>query len=177
MDTQAESGSVSTVRQVVIRPVRSEDAEAVHEIRRQPSVVEFTLAVPSERIADNRRFLDALGPDDHMLVAELGGRVVGIAGLHVKRGRERHCGWLGMSIHDQFQGRGLGRRLLEALLDVADNHLGLTRVELEVLADNTRAIHLYERCGFEHEGRRRQAIRRHGACVDALVMGRLRSGA
>ena len=174
MSRQGDGGAVSTVRQALIRPVRAEDAEAVHEIRRQPSVVEFTLAVPSERVADNRRFLEALGPDDHVLVAEVGGRVVGIAGLHVKRGRERHCAWLGMSVHDQFQGRGLGRRLVEALLDVADNHLGLSRVELEVMADNARAIQLYERCGFEHEGRKRQAIRRHGAYVDALLMGRLR---
>jgi len=79
-----------------------------------------------------------------------------------------------MGVHDQFQGRGIGRKLLEALLDVADNYLGLVRVELEVMPDNERAIHLYESVGFEHEGRKRKAIFRGGQHIDGLMMARLR---
>ena len=161
----------------VIRPVRAEDVEAINEIRRQPGVVAFTLAMPSERIVDNQRFVDGLGPDDHLLVAELKGRARGMAGLHVKRGKLRHSAELGMGVHDEFQGRGLGRLLLAALLDLADNHLGLVRVELEVLADNARAVALYERSGFEHEGRKRKAVYRRGQYDDLLVMSRLRSAA
>ena len=79
-----------------------------------------------------------------------------------------------MMVHDEFQGRGVGRRLLEALLDVADNYLGLIRVELEVMVDNERAIRLYEHCGFIQEGRKRQAIRRGDGYVDTLLMARVR---
>ena len=172
---EAERRSVDTSPDVVSRPVRAEDGEAIHQIRRQPSVIDRTLALPSERIQDNLRFLESFGPDDHALVAEVDGRAVGMAGLHVKRGKLRHGGEIGMMIHDQFQGRGLGRRLLEALLDIADNHLGLIRVELEVLADNVRAIKLYESFGFEHEGRKRKAVFRHGRHADLLMMGRVRS--
>ena len=174
MTANAEAGPGDTPSEIVVRPVRAEDVEAAHEIRRQPSVIEFTLAIPSERIEDSRHFLEGLGPDDHLLVAEVDGRVVGIAGLHVKRGKLRHSGGVGIAVHDQFQGRGLGRKLLEALVDLADNHLGLTRVELEVRADNARAIKLYETLGFEHEGRKRQAIVRPGGYGDLLVMARLR---
>jgi putative acetyltransferase len=158
----------------LIRPVRAEDVEAVHELRRQPTVVEYTLALPSERIEDNRRYLEGLGPDDHVLVAEVDGRVVGMAGLHVKRGKLRHSGEIGMMVHDAYQGRGIGRRLLQALLDLADIHLGLVRVELEVFSDNPRAVKLYESLGFEHEGCKRKAARRAATYVDILVMGRVR---
>ena len=174
MRGEAESRSTDTSLGGLIRPVRSEDVGALHEIRRQPGVIDFTLALPSERIEDSRRFLERLGPDDHVLVAEVDGRVVGVAGLHGKRGKLRHSAELGIGIHDQFQGRGLGRRLLEALLDIADNHIGLVRVELEVLPDNLRAIQLYESLGFEHEGRNRKTIFRHGTYSDLLVMGRIR---
>jgi putative acetyltransferase len=160
--------------EVVIRPVRAEDAEAVHEIRRQPSVLEFTTALPSERLADGRRFLEGFGPDDHVLVAEIEHRVVGLAGLHVRGGKLRHGGSVGVMVHDAFQGPGVGRALLEALLAIADDHLGLVRVELDVVADNERAIALYERLGFAHEGRKRQAVYRRGGYVDVLIMGRLR---
>jgi putative acetyltransferase len=60
------------------------------------------------------------------------------------------------------------------LLHVADNFLGLIRVELEVYPDNVRAIRLYESCGFEHEGRKKKALWRHGEHQDILMMARLR---
>jgi len=158
----------------VIRPIRAEDAEGAYQLRLQPGALEFTLAFPSQRPDETNRFLERLGPDDHTFVAVLDGQVVGIAGLHVGQGRRRHSASLGMSVHDQFQGRGIGRKLLAALLDVADNYLGLARVELEVLPDNTRAIRLYESMGFEHEGCKRRAVFRGGKHWDGLIMGRLR---
>ncbi len=160
--------------EIVIRPVRAEDAEAVNEIRRQPGVMRFILSMPSERVATNRGFLEGLGPDEHVFVAEVEGRVVGMAGLHVAAGRRRHAGGIGIAVHDDFHGRGIGRALMEALLDVADNYLGLVRVELEVMADNDRAIKLYESLGFQTEGRKRKDIFRHGDYVDALIMARVR---
>ena len=160
--------------EVEIRPVRPEDAEACYALRLLPSVIDGTLSIPSTRIEETYQRLGSLGPDDHTFVAVVDGVVVGMAGLHVGTGKRRHTGSLGMMVHDQFQGRGIGRELLETLLHVADNFVGLTRVELEVFPDNERAIRLYESCGFEHEGRKRKAVWRHGEHQDILVMGRVR---
>ena len=160
--------------EVEIRPVRSEDAEAIHALRLLPSVIDGTMAIPSARLEETQRRLASLGPDDHTFVAVVDGQVVGMAGLHVDGGKRRHTGSIGMMVHDQFQGRGIGRELLEALLHVADNFLGLVRVELEVYVDNERAIRLYESCGFEHEGRKKKAVWRHGEHQDVLEMGRIR---
>ena len=60
-------------------------------------------------------------------------------------------------------------------MDLADNWLMLRRVELEVYADNGDAIRLYQRFGFETEGRKREAAVKAGAYVDTLVMARLRN--
>jgi putative acetyltransferase len=159
---------------VEIRPIRPDDAEAVHRLRLLPSSIDNTMAIPSERITRAQSRIDGSGPDDHVFVAVLDGQVVGMAGLHVGTGKGRHCANLGIMVHDQFQGRGIGRELMDMLLHMADNFLGLTRVELEVYPDNLRAITLYESCGFEHEGRRRKAVWRHGEHQDTLMMGRLR---
>lgn len=157
-----------------LRPVRTEDAEALNELRRSPRVMEFTLSLPSERISFNRQFLERLGVNDHILVADVEGYVVGMAGLQVQAGKRRHVGTVVMAVRDDLQGRGIGRALMVALLDIADNYLGLLRVELEVLAANAPAIHLYETLGFEHEGRKRKDIIRRGQYEDVLVMGRIR---
>jgi putative acetyltransferase len=156
---------------VTVRPVCADDAAAVYDIRRQPEVQRFTFAMPSERRKD---WISALGSNDHVFVAEVDGRVVGIAGLHLKDGKHRHSGWVGLAVHDAFARRGIGRALTAMVLDVADNALGLVRVELEVFADNERAIKLYRDSGFVEEGRKRKAYFRGGEFIDALMMARVR---
>jgi putative acetyltransferase len=160
--------------EVEIRPIRPDDAEAVHQLRLLPSSIDNTMAIPSERVTRARSRIDTSGPDDHVFVAVLDGQVVGMAGLHVGTGKGRQTADLGIMVHDQFQGRGIGRELMDMLLHMADNFLGLARVELQVYPDNVRAIKLYESCGFEHEGRRRRAVWRHGEHQDVLMMGRIR---
>lgn len=66
--------------------------------------------------------------------------------------------------------------MLQAALDLADNWLGLRRIELHVHADNERAIALYRKFGFEAEGTHRAYAIRNGVYVDSLSMARLIEG-
>ena len=110
----------------------------------------------------------------HHLVAEIDGRVVGSLGLHTSSSpRQHHLGSIGMMVHDDFQGRGVGTALMAAMVDLADNWLGLRRLELHVYVDNAPAVHLYEKFGFVIEGTARQFAFRGGQYVDAYVMARL----
>jgi putative acetyltransferase len=81
---------------------------------------------------------------------------------------------MGMSVHDEWQGKGIGTALMLAAVDLSDNWLNLRRLELEVYTDNESAIRLYERFGFEREGTLRQHAFRNGRYVDAYLMARLR---
>ncbi len=158
----------------LIRPVRPEDAEALWRIARQEGVIETTMGLPSDRLSQRAELLARLGPDDHWFVAEVGGEVVGLSGLSVGRGRLRHSGYVFLFVAREYQRQGLGRRLLEALLDVADNWLLLRRVELTVLVGNDHAKRLYERLGFEVEGRRKMSIISQGELKDEWLMARYR---
>ena len=70
--------------------------------------------------------------------------------------------------------KGVGSALLNALIELADQWLSLRRLQLDVLVDNQAAIALYEKCGFNKEGIRRDYAFREGRFVDALAMARLR---
>lgn len=83
-----------------------------------------------------------------------------------------HCGRLGMGLLRAYRGQGIGRRLLEACLAKAWRN-GITRVELEVRADNLPAIRLYEQFGFTVEAVKRRAMRFDGAYYDAIQMSLL----
>ena len=157
---------------VVIRPVSIDDWQAVGEIRHQPRVMEFTTAIPSER--PGRAFIEALTPNDHVMVAQLDGRVIGLAGLHLGLGKRRHTARLGIAVHDAFAGRGVGRALMRSLLDLADQWLGLVRVELDVDSTNERAVKLYESLGFVVEGRQAKSYFTAGRYADAILMARVR---
>ena len=71
-------------------------------------------------------------------------------------------------------GRGLGTEATRLMLDHAFDTLELNRVGLSVFSFNTRAIRAYEKVGFRHEGRLREAIRRDGSFWDEIQMGILR---
>jgi putative acetyltransferase len=110
------------------------------------------------------------------IVAVLEGRIVGSAEVFQHKGRRRHVGELGMSVHDDFHRCGIGSAMTAALVDVADNWLDLKRLELTVYVDNEPAIRLYKKFGFEVEGTLRGYAFRDGQYVDSLFMARLRPG-
>lgn len=115
-----------------------------------------------------------VSPSELFLVAEHEGRLVALAGLTgSKLRRFSHGAELALAVMKDYWGLGIGRHLVQALVDWADAS-GLVRIYLEVVDTNTRAIRLYERFGFEVEGRLR-ARRKHGEVfADNLTMARLR---
>lgn len=83
--------------------------------------------------------------------------------------------FLGIGLGErQYWGQGYGSDALEILLRYAFRELGLRRVSLTVFEYNPRAIHTYEKAGFQNEGRLRQWLNRDGRRWDLLVMGILR---
>lgn len=72
------------------------------------------------------------------------------------------------------QGKGMGSFAVAEMLNHAFYNMNLHRVELGVLADNSRAIHLYEKCGFVKEGCKRSAIFKNGGYTDLLLYAILR---
>ena len=100
-------------------------------------------------------------------------RVVGWCDiLPDKREGQTHCGRLGMGLLPEYRGRGIGARLISATLADALGK-GLTRIELEVFASNTRARKLYRKAGFAEEGRKRRARILDGVADDIVIMALL----
>jgi RimJ/RimL family protein N-acetyltransferase len=102
------------------------------------------------------------------VVAVAGGQIIGI--LHVEASRHGF-GELGMLVHRDWRGHGVGSALVQAAIDWARGH-GLHKLCLEVFAQNAAAIALYRKYGFAEEGRRaRQYRRASGELWDTIIMG------
>jgi RimJ/RimL family protein N-acetyltransferase len=73
--------------------------------------------------------------------------------------------------NDKHRGKGYGQAAVCQLLQLAFLDLNLNRIFLQVLAGNVAAVKLYEKCGFELEGRLKMHAFKHGQYQDILVMG------
>jgi L-phenylalanine/L-methionine N-acetyltransferase len=140
-----------------------------------PMVRWGTLRLPFASKEQYRKWLES--PPEGMtgIVAVLDGRIVGCADVTQYQGRRRHAGGIGLCVHDNFHGRGIGSAMMAALVELADDWLDLKRLELTVQVDNESAIQLYRKFGFEVEGTLRANSFRGGVYVDAHVMARLKA--
>ena len=163
------------VEGVTIRHAEVDDAEAIHRILSGPRAIEGTLQVPLQSLEKRREWLSGMPEGFHHLVACVDGEVVGSLGLRAfpTLWRRRHVAEIGMAVHDDWQGKGIGTALMEAALNLADNWLNLNRIELTVYADNAAGVALYEKFGFEIEGTHRRFAFRNGEYVDAYSMARI----
>ncbi len=164
---------------ITLRRATVADAEGFAAMLSNPEVFPWLLQMPfgsaehwRARLTENA----VPGKPDVLLVAVADdGAVVGGAGLHPVGAspRRRHAMMLGMQVQPAWQRQGVGSRLMEALVDYADNWLALLRLELEVYTDNHKAQALYRRFGFVEEGVHRCHAMRDGVYVDSLSMARL----
>lgn len=140
-----------------------------------PAVARQVLQMPFQSTEIWRDRLDAKNERLARLVALHQGQVIGSITLEqYARVRRAHCASIGMGVAVDWQGKGVGSRLLATVLELADNWMNVQRVELSVFADNERAIALYRKFGFEDEGLLRDYAVRDGQLVDTLSMARLR---
>jgi L-phenylalanine/L-methionine N-acetyltransferase len=166
----ARSAFARTVR---LRAAELDDSAAIADLMNLPGVRSGTLSNGYRNAEGVRAWQESNQASAMRIVAESEGRFIGQAELKREGGRRSHCAALGIAVHDEFQGRGVGALLLGALVDAADTALGLRRIELQVFADNAPAIALYRRFGFELEARARADAIRNGALHDTLHMARL----
>ena len=159
------------------------DAAAFARTMGHPDVLANLMQLPyTSEALWQARLTESLAPGktDLMLVAELPDahgdpQVVANAGLHPAGPalRRRHAMSLGMAVHPDAQGQGVGRALMQSLCDWADHWGQVLRIELTVFVDNARAIALYERFGFRQEGRHVGYALRGGRYIDVFSMARL----
>mgnify|MGYP002744379263 FL=1 len=162
--------------ELLVRNAVASDARALRDImQRTHAETDYLLSYPDEQGSDDEQEARALAEmersdDEVELVAVVDRKIVGSAGVTAVGNRRKvgHRARFGISILTEHWGMGIGRVLMEASIDCA-RRVGYTQLELEVVADNERAVSLYRRAGFEEYGRNPRGYRSTAAGYQELV--------
>ena len=166
--------------ELLVRNAVAPDARVLRETtQRAHAQTDYLLSYPDEQGTDDEQEARSLEETERSsneveLVAVIDGRIVGSAGVYAVRSRRKvaHRARFGISILKEYWGMGIGRALIDASIDCARG-AGYTQLELEVVADNERAMSLYRRAGFEEYGRNPRGYRSAAAGYQELVYMRL----
>ena len=111
-------------------------------------------------------------PSSIILVATVDSQIVGMLDFSAgHRKRIAHTGNFGVSINKYFRDDGIGKILIQTLLNWAAQHPVIEKVNLKVHATNSRAISLYQKLGFIEEGLFRNELKySNGQYVDSVEM-------
>ena len=120
---------------------------------------DYLLSYPDENHLDaeqESRYLEkkATSPNEIELIAFVDGKVAGTAGIDAigPQYKVAHRAEFGISILKEYWGLGIGRALMEACIQCAKT-AGYAQLELEVVAENAKAISMYQTAGFVEYGR------------------------
>ena len=161
---------------LTIRRAEPGDYEAARQIFAGPKAIWGTLQIPFPSAEEWRKRLADEPAGTMQLLACVVDEPVGQLGLHGHPSvpRRAHAAEIGMAVRDDWQGKGVGTRLVQAAVDLADRWLNLSRLELHVYTDNEAGVRLYKKFGFVIEGTHVAFAFRDGVYVDAYTMARLR---
>jgi diamine N-acetyltransferase len=161
---------------IALRAAERDDLPRYVEWLNDPVVLEYFGRFLPLSLAREEEWYEKMLQDSSVcnFAIEFEGQHVGGAGFCSIDGRNRSAEvglFVGMP---ELWDQGLGRDVLETLVHFGFEQLNLNRIYLRVFAEHKRAVHLYEKLGFQHEGRWRQAEFRHGRYHDTLWMSILR---
>jgi RimJ/RimL family protein N-acetyltransferase len=144
------------------------------EMRKRPAD-EHNLAIEVHQLGEQAG-LPGIKPGEPVPeVSEEHWKLIGSCGFFNLDQRNRSSEF-GIMIGDKsYWNKGYGTEAVRLLCQHGFNTLNLNRVYLRVLENNLRAIRAYEKAGFTHEGRQRQAEFREGKYIDMLVMSMLKA--
>ena len=158
-----------------IRPANLDDLEAITAIYNEAVLTtDATFDTETRTLAEQQTWFDYHDKRHPILVAELGGIIVGWASLSEWSIRTAYRDTVEVSIYikDGFRNQGIGRMLLDNIL-VTGQNLGIHVVIARITGGNEHSVYLHEKAGFEHIGVMKEVGNKSNRLLDVYLMQKI----
>lgn len=166
---------------IILRKMTAQDTEIYHKWRNDIDVMQTTAPfLDVYHIEETEEFVNQVilrsqSSKSYIIVEKEYKKPIGITSLINIDYKNRNAEYI-IDIGDkEAWGKGYGAEAMKLLLDLGFLEMNLHRISLRVFSFNSRAIKLYEKLGFQQEGRSRESIFRDGKWHDIIHMSILQS--
>ncbi len=146
----------------------------INELSKEKTFISFQgeeISLKDERVWVNGSLKKIREKKSVQLVVEINGRIEGVSGIDTKGRVNNHVGIFGISIAKDFRGKGIGKKLIELILEETKKNLKhLKIIHLECFANNPTACNLYKSAGFKEYGKLPGGIAYKDDFVDEILM-------
>jgi [ribosomal protein S5]-alanine N-acetyltransferase len=162
----------------ILRPWNQKDAPALARSANNPHIAaNMRDLFPSPyTIEDADRFIAmAASPSPNLLLAiVIQDEAVGGIGIHPLQDVYRGTAEIGYWLAEPFWGRGIITAAVQALVPVAFEHFGITRLQAGIFESNPASMRVLEKCGFTREAVHRNAIIKNSIVMDEVLYVRIK---
>jgi phosphinothricin acetyltransferase len=158
-----------------IRRAEPSDAGAIAAVYNEAiATTTATFDTEPKTVAERTAWLQSHGDRHPVLVAVVDGQVAGWACLSPWSDRRAYDGTAETSFYvaSAFRGRGIGRRLKEAIIEEACR-LGYHSLIARVAEGSEESLHLNESCGFAHVGTLKEVGHKFGRWLDVHILQKM----
>ncbi|MBY6036959.1 GNAT family N-acetyltransferase [Fictibacillus nanhaiensis] len=170
---KSKNGKTVTIREAIEQDAERMLNSASEALTNAPYMLSTVEDIKKMSVVAMQKTLKAYheNPNYVQFIAEVDGKLVGK--IDFKNGNNEkisHQGAFAMTILPEYRNYGIGRALLETLINWAKNNSKIEKVCLEVMEDNLGAIQLYKNLGFFEEGRKAKGVKLEGGYQDLILM-------
>jgi RimJ/RimL family protein N-acetyltransferase len=160
-------------REVTVREADEDDAGAIKNIVNSVASEKYYVVPERSREDWDEAIREIKKRKGLITVAQVDEKTVGMAHLVPgKFEKNKHVGFLGISILKEFRRMGIGRAMMNYTMEWAKKQRELEKISLTVFSTNETAIDLYRKFGFEIEGVTKGQYKIEGKYIDETIMGK-----
>ncbi|WP_434796339.1 GNAT family N-acetyltransferase [Terrisporobacter vanillatitrophus] len=163
---------------VVLRSPKENDAKEIIEfyniVGGETTYLSFGADEYKVSVEQQKHTIKSVNKSDNntMILATIDDKIISIGTIYSNQKKKgKHVGELGIVIKEEYCNLGLGKIMMDELINWCKSNGITTRISLAVRKDNPRAIELYKKCGFEEEGLLKNETYIDGEYFDIMLMG------
>jgi len=170
--------SLKNGKEITIREATKEDAQLMIDfynvVGGETDFLSFGKNEFIKDLTEYQKFLDDTKKEVNsiILLEEIDNKIIGISSINSSaKTRYKHVGEFGIVISQQYCGLGLGRKIIDYLIEWANSNGITKKISLVTSENNYRAIELYKKTGFEVEGILKKHNYINGVYCNTIMMG------